>query len=854
MCFWIHELQAQQVRLEDRFTIDLKAINLDNALKVIENETDVQFSYVSKDVRAIQINMSFTNAPLYFILQKLLSPHNFSFIYIGQNSYVIHKENIDFEFSYQATGFVRDKTTRRPLRNVLVSSPSENITVITNDSGFFSLRLRHSPQDLVFTYQGFHSEVRVADADDYFYHSLYLERNTLSEIVKKESDTLSLNLRSSGFSINFGTMDEMPSVHTSQGILNSVKFISGLQSSVDANGGITVRGGNIDENLVLYDGVLVYNPMHLPGWFSVFSKRSVDKANLIKSGFSSNYGGRTSSVIDTRSKPGNFKKIQFGLSVSPISSEGFIEGPLKKDILSFFVSARRTFTDLWSPLMDDLFNENGIEKINIYLYDLNSGIDWKTGLNSKIKARFYFGGDRGYLNEKLRITGNTIKIREDNRQSYYWGNMLGSVEWIKLINNRLNVRVLSYFTRYAFKLDNSYNLQLESPSSLYQKVSNLTYGNDVQDAGSQVQFNWRLSSRHKIQFGGDAILHAFKPPTTEYTNSINGEVLDSYNAGDNSISASELNSFVSYSYSAKKVSLNGGLRYSLFKVDNPLVALQPRIQANIYPKPDIRIYADYDRMNQFIFSINSNEAGLQYAVWVPVSEGLKPIQADQYSLGVAKRFKGKTQLIAEGYYKEYSRVYDYQNSSIDFLKNWQDQISDGKGYAKGVELTFKSGGNGWNGWVAYTLSKTERQFDEINEGNYFPFQFNRPHDLSLFFNMELQNGWILGGSWIYASGNFITIPESRYIIEFEGEILVVETLGARNNYKLPAYHRLDVGLSKTYIRKNYNHRISFSVYNAYFSQNPYYVTLSFNENGTPVLNQVSLLPLMPILQYAIEFR
>lgn len=853
MCLGFN-LQAQQARLEQRFTFNFSNHNLHEALQQIEDDANVRFSYVSKEVSTGKLGMNFTNTPLHFILHKIFSPYNLSCIYIGQNSYVVRKENVEFEFTYQVSGFVRDLETNEPIANVIVSSPTERISTFTTDSGYYHMRLSQSPQDLIFVADGYHTTIRVANQAFSFYQVVQMEKNRLMEVTKRLTDTMSLSMRSSGAQLNFAMLDKTPSVHTAQGVLNSVKFIAGFQSTLDANGGISVRGGGVHENLVLYDGVLIYNAMHLPGWFSVFSKRSVDKAELIKGGFNSNFGGRTSSVIDNRSKPGNYKKYIGGVSISPVSTEAYIEGPLIRDKMSFMVSARRSFTDFWSPVINNILSDNGLNNIRFYLYDINAGVDWKTGVNSTLKVRYYRGGDKGYLNEKLRISDN-VQIREDNRQSYLWGNSLTSAEWVKMINKSLNISAMSYYTRFGFKLDNSYSIRIAGEGlSTFEKSSELSYGNSIYDIGNQFRINWRISPRHSLHSGVEAISHQFVPPSTEYSNTINGEIADAFQAGTDRIKGVELNAFTSYTYSARKIMLRGGLRYSQFRSDRIYQVFQPRILANYYPRSDMKIYAHYDRMNQFVFAVLNNETGLQYAVWLPVSGGLEPIQSDQVSVGFTKRFKRQTQFLAEGYYKSYSVTYDYHNRSIDLLKDWQQQLSKGTGYSKGLEFTFKTGKANWNGWVAYTLSKAERKFSNINEGRFFPFQFNRTHDLSVFYNRYLPGNWIIGGSWIYASGNYITIPESRYIVEFEGELLIAENFGSKNNYRLPAYHRLDIGVSKIYEKEKFTHRISLSVYNAYFNQNPYYVTLSFNESGKPVLNQVSLLPLMPILQYAVEIR
>lgn len=846
---------AQQKILEKKFTFDFTRSDLKSALQTIADQADLNISYPGKEMPGKDIGARFNDVSLYHIFQTLLSEQNFSYYYIGQNSYVVRKEEVGYDLSYQVSGFVWDKKSGKPIPGCVVVCPDENAAVRTNDSGFFALRLKNSPQELLFTSESYLTRIMFVNRSGKYYMSVALESNRLKEVLKRSgsNDTSSIDFGSDGVSLNFDALEESPTVQTSTGALNSVKFIPGFQSTLDVNGGISVRGGGLDENLVLFDGIPVYNPMHLPGWFSVYSKSSMDKAELVKSGFSPKYGNRTSSVINAQTKKGNSREFKGEATISPISGEAMIQGPIVRNKVSFIVSGRRTITDYLAGLIKDQLRQNGLDAINFYLYDLHAGVDWKTGTNSALKFRFYRGGDKGYLNSRFR-TDVPLSIREDNQQSYLWGNNLGSIEWLQFVQKKAVIHASAYYSRYGFKLNNTYSINIRDDSTQFDKVNELKYENSILDLGGRVDVNWQIKPKHALRTGYHIVSHRFQPPSTTYSTTINGKIIDESVSSAQDFKMMEHNAYVAYEYSGPKFNSSLGLRANHFHSDSNYFSLQPRVSLAWYPRKGTKLFVHGDRMVQNIFAVTNTETGLPYSVWVPVSKGLSPIVADQLNIGISRRFKAYGQLIIEAYDKEYRNVINYRNTAVDLLRDWQSQLSSGTGFARGVEVTYKSRWKNLSGWLSYTLSNAQRKYPDINNGQYFPYQFNRKHDFTVFLNYKLSDRWTFGGSWIFASGNYVTIPESRHIVHLEDQILLVETFGHRNNYQLPNYHRLDLGATHTIEKPNYTHKLSLSIYNAYFNQNPYYVTLGFNEAGKPVLNQVSLLPFFPLIQYAISFH
>jgi hypothetical protein len=836
--------------LDQRLDFSANTTDFAGFLTELEELIGIGINYSQLPAGAIE-SKSYKQQTVRFILEDALRQFGWYYTLHSKKSLVLYPINWNKPGPYSISGIAIDKASGNGMPDIVVYSQFEKRITRTNSIGYFQLNLYYLPQHLHFYIPGQSlSKVLLNHQSDFVLIELDADNELGEVIVKGKKDSVMVVVGSSKTQIDVQSISEVPSALSSSGVINALKYSTGFQSAVEANNALIVRGGNNDQNLVLFDGVPVYNPLHIPGWFSIFNKNAVSSLNLIKGGISAKYGGRLSSVIQTESKKGNLKSWHGSASLSPFAGEFTLEGPLVKNKLSFIVSGRRTFTDFLVSSVQNLLLPNSTNDFNLYFFDLNVGLRYKISPTRSLDLVSYYGGDRGYIRSRSDIEGSTTIIERNNNE-LLWSNSLNSLTYRTLLRNRLLATISAKYSAYGFDYQNNYHIQITEAESDYVKSNEVRHKDGIRDFRITSDFNYHVFSGFQLNFGAGYVNYKFVPANTRHLQVINDEPIV-----DTSLIASEFISDELFGYTEailqkKKSKLHIGARMVYFKSDKSYIYLEPRLKWAYYPKQRMSFYLAYNALRQNVFSITANDPGLTYSIWLPINDEMEPLEVQQFELGYQVAFRNGPSLQMSSYYKLFKNLPDYQTNISDFII--EKDLTIGSGMAKGLELGIQQELPKFSYWLSYTLAKSTRTFDKINGGEEYPFRFDRRHDASLVSSLKLNNKWRMGITWIYSSGNYVTLPVSRVLVKIDGDLFVIENFDKRNNFQLPDYHRMDIGFSNSKKKKKGVRTWTYTIYNVYNQQNPYYINLSFNSEGTPVLQQVNLLPLLPSIQYAYKF-
>lgn len=781
---------------------------------------------------------------------------------------------INAQTEYQISGYVSDARTGEQLTGATVTNVTSNSGVVCNAYGFYSLKVNTANPRLRFSFVGYEQFISTFQITQDTVISIELSPSlTIGEVTvhAERIDAVDKLVRQSTINLPMKQIEKIPSILGEKDIIKALQLLPGVQSGNEGTTGIYIRGGGADQNLILLDGVPVYNVSHFFGFFSVFIPESVKDVELIKGGFPARFGGRLSSVLDVRMKEGNTKKVTGDFSIGLLSSKVTVEGPIKKDKASFIFSARRTFFDiLLRPALttkDDKYKSYE----GYYFQDINGKINFAVDEKNKLFVSFYTGKDKLYT-----YSSNTEINSGSESESYIaWGNITSTIRWNKTYDGRLFSNLTLMYGQYKYGLGNEsewYDTDVDSENVVVKSSveNDYCYQSGIKDLASRLDFDYYLDNNHSLKFGGGYTRHFYQPGEVENHSYKNKKHTT------NTTSNTKLNSNDFFMYIEDETEIvnnfrvNGGLHFSLFNIENQnYTSIQPRISSNY--KPGVWAFKlSYASMHQQINLLTTNGIGLPCDVWVPATSKIKPQRAHQITLGTARAFDNKFEFSAEAYYKIMKNLIEYKDGAnfMNTTVNWQDKIESGKGQAYGIELFVQRKQGRLSGWIGYTLAWSKRKFANINNGKTFPYKYDRRHDLKAVAIFEWKKNIDLSATWVLASGNAITMPVSTYqgeeynfnhefwdplIFQSINNYNQLEYLPERNNVRMKVYHRLDVGIN---FRKKKKHGVrtwSWSIYNVYNRQNPYFYNYETDESGNRKIKQVSLLPIIPSLTYNYVF-
>lgn len=757
-------------------------------------------------------------------------------------------------------GVVSDDATGEPLELASVFVHSISRGTQPDQNGKYSISLQPGNHKITYSLLGYESQTIEVSLNENKTIDVRLKSiatkidevvitDTRPEEKLQETETGLVKIRKE-------EMEHLPYLMGEMDPIRILQFLPGVQTAGEGNTGFYVRGGAVDQNLILLDNSIVYNPSHLFGFFSVFNGSTIDNISLHKGGIPAYHGGRLSSITEINTRKGDTENFHGEGGVGLIAANILVEGPLKKNKGSFLVAARRTYADLFINPMREAFDVE--ERLNYYFYDLDLNLDYQLSPRDHIRLRAYNGKDDFMFGTGSSFSNNIM-----------WGNSTASLTWLHTFNENLFAELT--VNRVGYNMDfgaaiNNYSFEIFS---------------DIIDHGGSYKLTW-TKDRHTITFGAFFTRHTLRPNNV---NAASNDVDLQFNNNVSLYSDEQALSLDDRIKISDKIEINGGVRLSAFQqrgpftrynVDDNLQILdtthfEPNKSissyVNIEPRFAIRysiderssLKASFDRGFQYMHMAPLSSASLPMDVWVSSSSVIKPQSANQYSAGYFRNFSENTiEASAVAYYKQMRNQIEYRDGVIiGYSKgfNYDDNFVFGDGTSYGLELMAKKNSGKLTGSAAYTLSRTMRKFPDLNGGKPFPAKYDRLHDLSIMANYKANKKWTLGGVFVYGTGNALNLPVARYIIQGN----VINEYGARNSFRMPAYHRMDFAatLSAKKTPKFESFWI-FSVYNVYNRRNPYYIYFETTGNIKEYkietsLKQVSLFPVLPSVTYRIKF-
>ena len=759
---------------------------------------------------------------------------------------------------YTLSGYLTDESSGETLIGATIYNPETYEGTTTNAYGFYSLTMNTGNISVVFSYLGFKT----------FKIDTLLDKNISLNIALKEGveinevvinvgkdKSISETSQMSQINIPIKQIKRMPAILGEPDLIKTLQLLPGVQSGGEGSAGFYVRGGGPDQNLILLDGAPLYNVSHLFGFFSTFNPDAINNVNLIKGGFPARYGGRLSSVLDISMKEGNLKKWGAEGSVGIISSRLTVQGPIIKDKMSFIFSGRRTYYDiLAAPFI--LAATGGRSSAAFYFYDLNAKLNYKISDKDRIYLSVYNGKDKFGVKLKESMDGQDDLV---TRAGIWWGNLTSTLRWNHIITDKLFMNTSLISSQFKFNIGAKYDYAwTEWPSgNNIRETYKFDYYSGINDIGGKVDFDWIPKSNHLIKFGAGVTQHKFSTGILDFS------IKDSNMSLDTTIGPDPIHSIESFVYIeddiklTKKFKVNFGAHLSGFSVrDNFFPSVQPRLSARYLLKNNWAIKSSYSQMRQFIHLLTNERAGLPTDLWVPATERAKPEDSWQLALGVTKPVKIKKydfEISVEAYYKEMNNVISYKEGAdvIGINELWEDKIESGWGESYGAELFIQKKLGKLSGWFGYTLSWSNRQFGNINQGEIYPFKYDRRHDASIVLTYDVSEKVSFSANWVFGSGQAISIPEYQYVVPSPfGSTMPIGQADSKNSYRMPNYHRLDLGMTFKKKKKWGERSWNIGVYNAYNRLNPFFVDIDEYEGK---VRQISLFPIIPSISYNFKF-
>ena len=776
------------------------------------------------------------------------------------------------------SGYVMDAASKETLIGATIFDKNSGKGCATNNYGFYTLTLDQGQVDLQVSYVGYTQQNHTFDLKENTNLNFTLTTNIeLGEVVV-EATRATVSARSPQMSVVELPVQQIKSIPTLFGeadVLKAIQLLPGVQNGSEGSAGMYVRGGGPDENLLLLDGVPVYNVNHMMGFFSVFNPDALKNVTLYKGSFPAHFGGRLSSVVDIRMKEGDMQNYHGNVSVGLISSKLNVEGPIVKDKLSFNLSFRRTYSDLlMKPAL--WIARTQIEdvdklKAGYYFYDLNTKFNWKISDKDRLYLSFYSGDDAIYLGVKNKdYSYDNSQYKEQVRMDWKWGNKVAALRWNHVMSQQLFMDASVNYTQYRHDLGMSIEeseTYLSQPPVTIKDEFAMAYKSGINDLTAKVDFDYTPLPNHEIRFGGNYIFHQFRPEV-QSMKIIAGEDFDiDTTAGSPKVFAHETALYVEDNMTFGDIfRVNAGVHYSTFTVEGKTYqSVQPRLSTSVMLASNLSLKAGYAYMTQYVHLLSNSSVSLPTDLWVPVTSNIVPMNAHQVSLGAFYEMPRLFDISIEGYYKTMDNLLEYKDGASFFgsSERWDEKVCMGKGWSYGVEFLVQRSFGKTTGWVGYTWSHAKRLFDRegmvINQGKVFPAKYDRRHDLSITVQHKFSDRFDLSGTWVFSSGNCGTLGTQIYE-GFPDEWGNASTINAleRNNFRLGNYHRLDVGMNFHKQKKHGLRTWNLSVYNAYNHNNPFIVYTRYNwdeatQQEKKVLMQASLFPIIPSVSYSYKF-
>lgn len=763
---------------------------------------------------------------------------------------------------YTISGIIKSEKTGETIINTSIKVLGTENGTASNEYGFYSLTLNAGSYEIQYSAIGYEPITEKIDLQANRVKNIVLPEEIKNlEAVSVSANTKGRTITNPQMGVERLSMSEIKTIPMLLGerdILKAIQLLPGIQAAGDGNSGFYVRGGSADQNLILLDEANVYNASHLMGFFSTFNPDVIKDVTVYKGGMPAQYGGRLSSVLDVKMNEGNNQDYVVSGGIGLISAKLNIEGPIQKGRSSFLATGRRSYADIFLGLARD----TSVRSSKLYFYDLNVKMNYTLGKKDRLYLSGYFGRDFLKLDKQFGLD---------------WGNVTGTLRWNHIFNNKLFSNTSLIYSNF------DYNIAIDNTND------NVNIFSQIKDLNLKQEFQWYAGTRHNLRFGINSIYHNIKPGevTSSGKSSYNDFYLQSRFSWENA-------GFITDTWrTAKWLNLTFGLRASSFGIYGPgdfyeinergditdtlkytkgqLVKnyfnLEPRLAASFIINSSSSVKASYVRNVQNLHLIANSVTSFPTDKWIASTNIIKPETSDHYAVGWYKNLReNEYEITAETYYKTMGNQIDYRSGANVYTNDAiESQLLFGIGRAYGLETMLKKKYGKLTGWLSYTLSKTERKIAGINDGNWYNARQDRTHDFNIVANYQLNSKWNLSANWIYYTGDAVTFPSGKYVIDNQ----IVFYYTQRNAYRMPAYHRLDLGATRQWkgapffirwaikdVKENkWENELAFSLFNAYGRQNAYIISFRQNEDDPSKTEavQTSLFRFVPSISYNFKF-
>lgn len=867
------------------------SLPLEEILHAIEQQSGYVFSYESSLLYGLPpVSFEADGNPLSLCLDRLLGPLSLSYTLSGR--YIILRKKTRM---HTLSGFIRDSLSSESLISASVYNGASGKGTAANSYGFYSLTLPPGPISLRVSYVGYHpKEITVDLQRDTVLPFLLAPWNALKEVVVEALPPSSEVLSSRTGVVQFSsrTIRSVPSLFGEPDVLRTLQQTPGVSPGTEGLTGLYVRGGNGDENLYLIDGNPVYHVNHVGGLFSTFNPDAVKNVEFYRGSFPARYGGRLSSVVDVRMKEGDLKAYHGGISIGLLSATAYAEGPLVKDRTSFYLAFRRTWMDAFTAPALAIWNKIHKErdKAGYSFYDLNGKINHHFSDRSRLSLSVYAGQDR------VR-SGTRIGTHTYSDWKWRWGNFVSSLNWNYVIAPQWFARLAVNYTRFQSRMWTIKETDRKERPGKRASREETVQGSCLEDWGYRLDVDYMPAPAHHIKLGSDYLFHQYRPEqhwTTSQTFSGDEPAEQRVVYSNQYIPAHEWSLYAEDDWRiGRRWKINPGLRLATYHVQgHTYCSLQPRISARYLMTSQASVKVSYAKMNQYVHQLSNSYMNLPSDIWVPVTGRIPPMASYQTTAGVYYRWKKTLDLSLEGYYKEMDHLIEYRDGASLYpaYTGWEKKIALGEGRSYGMEMMVRKPAGRLSGWVAYTLSWTDRVFHDgtVNGGIRFPARYDNRHNLNIAMLYKINPKVELSASWTYRSGNRMTVQMDAYRPPYEmspghgatgggrkegaaspstREVRIPgassekpfaggkEPVFRRNGVQLSGYHRLDIGINiYRQTRRGHLGIWNVSLYNAYCRVNPFSIeSVRPNTDGTWRVRQKGYFPVIPSFSYTYKF-
>lgn len=856
-------------------TVDFTCVNCtpSEALLRLSRETGVTIVFSDRFFEACPtVSVQERGAPLKKVLEQLSGCAKVGFKLVGEQIVFYRKTS-----KRTLSGYIEDAETGERLIGASIRVLTDvNLGAVSNEFGFFSIKLDEGDQSIAGSYVGYRSErLNLPLYTDRIIH-LKLQPNTkLPEVVIPAYSAQEEKERKSGSPkyLNLKALRLIPMPGGEADLLRQTALQPGIQTGTDGLGGLHVRGGNADQNLFLLDDVPVYSPSHALGLFSIFNPSTISSVRLWKGDFPARYGGRASSVLDVRTREGNLNEYKAQVSAGLFASSAVVEGPIVKGKGSFLLGGRYTYFEPWV----DFFSKRGNlltfsgDEVQYKFYDTNLKLNYSLSDKDRLYFSFYYGGDlfknkfvQNYSDAKGYITDRSTLATD-------WGNSIAALRWNHLLKENLFTNTTIRYSRFFYQSRLGFRSNILYPDLKEAQLANYgqLYQTLIRDWSGKTDFTFYVSKAVTLRWGVSYTTHDFQPGALSANFLQRGQTqgnvdsLASILLNNERLKADEAEAYFDTEWEPfPRWKLEAGLHSSVFQVKNANYRVtQPRLRLRHTGRKGWEEWVGYHQTAQNLHQIGAFNISLPFELWVPSTRKVPPEKVWQFSTGIGWQGKGWSWQV-EGYYKNFQRVLTFISSgdalftggAVD-ASGWEDRIAIGSGKSRGVEFLLEKTAGKTTGSLTYTLSESNRLFADINSGRPFPLRYDRTHDFKITLHQRIFSWLDADVVWGFATGNPITLTGVKFQHEsVEGEVKrEVFFYTEVNGYRLPNYHRLDVALNGHFSTGRVLHEIQFGAYNAYNRSNPFYLYVDAGSSVKGKAIQFTLLPVLPVFRYEVKF-